>query len=322
MKRINRALLLLLLIISCFALSSTTYAAKNTYTIKSAADWKNIGKKNGGIFKLTKDIKLTSEKQYLTITKNKKYTIDLNGHKISTTYSGVELRTVCPLLIKSGTVIIKSSKKNKGVLYSTESSAVTAEGNAKFYLQSGSIVDDAVEFRSDVTSAIALAGNARCYIQGTSAVQSIGNGIALLGKSKLFVTGKPYIRAGANNRTEMFTHYGNGIAVMEAGCTLSLKGGSIGTKAAPDIETTDLTGATYVYPQSADYPVLDLSGKVLKKAKGYKYVNAKGADVPISGSALDSIYPGIGAVIGAETKLKTNVPDAEGYYTVYVVKGK
>lgn len=323
MKTLKKySLLLILLVITgiCTCCVTAEPVHAKTYKIRTASDWKNIGKKNGGTFKLMKDIKLTSEKQYLTISKNKKYTIDLNGHKVATTYSGVNLRTVCPLTVKKGTVILKSSKKNKGVLYSTEAAAVTVTGSAKFYLKSGAIVDDAVEFRSDVTSAVALADKAKCYISGASMVQSIGNGVAMLGKSKLYLTGHPYIRAGANNNTGQFTHYGNGIAVMESGCTLSLKGGSIGTKASPDIEVYSL-GVKYTYPQSANYPVLDLSGKVLKTAAGYKYVDAKGAAVPISGNMLESIYPGITSSIGGDTKLKTSVADAEGYYTIYVVKG-
>ena len=80
-------------------------------------------------------------------------------------------------------------------------------------------------------------------------------------------------------------------------------------------------GVKYTYPQSANYPVLALSGKVLKTAAGYKYVDAKGAAVPISGNMLESIYPGITSSIGGDTKLKTSVADAEGYYTIYVVKG-
>ena len=225
MKTLKKySLLLILLVITgiCTCCVTAEPVHAKTYKIRTASDWKNIGKKNGGTFKLMKDIKLTSEKQYLTISKNKKYTIDLNGHKVATTYSGVNLRTVCPLTVKKGTVILKSSKKNKGVLYSTEAAAVTVTGSAKFYLKSGAIVDDAVEFRSDVTSAVALADKAKCYISGASMVQSIGNGVAMLGKSKLYLTGHPYIRAGANNYTGQFTHYGNGIAeniTMRLTCT-------------------------------------------------------------------------------------------------------
>ena len=315
-------ILLTLLLFTAFGTCCVTASPVHakTYKIRTAKDWKNIGKKKGGTFKIMKNIRLSSTSQYLTINKNKKYTIDLNGHKIYTTYSGVNLRTTCPLTIKKGTVVIKSSKKNKGVFYSTETMGITVMGKAKLYVKSGAIVNDAVEFRSDITSAIYLTDSAKCYISGGSMIQSIGNGIAMIGKSQLYTTGHPYIRAGANNNTGMFTHYGNGIAIMEKGCKVSLKGGSIGTKASPDIEVRSIMGTVYTYPQSANYPILDKSGKVINIASGYKYVDSKGNVVPISGSTLDSVYPGFGDIYGGEKKVKTSVADSQGYYTIYIIK--
>ena len=323
-RNFRRFLLALGFCLAAFAvvlfLPKTAFA--KVYKVKSASDWHNISKYKGGTFKVTKNIKLTSKKQYLTITKNKKYTIDLNGYKVSTTYAGVELRTVCPLSVRAGTVTIKSSKKNKGVLYSTETAAIIVSGKGKLYVKSGSIVDDAVEFRSDLTSAIMLSGNAKAYIQGNSKIQSIGNGIAVDGNAKLYVTGNPYIRAGANNYTGQFMHYGNGIVVTSRTATLSLKGGSIGTKAEPDASLGSVVG-TYTYAMSANYPVLDMYGKVLKTAKGYKYVDANGNTVSIKGDNLDSIYPGLLESLGyGEKRLTTAVLSSDGYYTIYVVKKK
>ena len=205
-RKIFRIALIFMLCLCAFA--SPAYAktkSKKTkvYKIKTAADWKNISKKNGGSFKLTKDIRLSSTKQYLIINKNKKYTIDLNGHKVYTTYAGAVSRTTCPLEIKKGTVILKSSKKNKGVLYSTETSAVTVEGKAKFYLKSGAIVNDAVEFRSDVIHGLCLTDSAKGYIQNDAKIMSIGSGIIMMGKSRLYTSGHPFIRAGVSTLTGM-----------------------------------------------------------------------------------------------------------------------
>ena len=300
----------------------TAFAKTQVHKIKTAADWKNISKYKGGSFKLTKNIRLSKTSQYLRITKNCKYTIDLNGHKVYTTYSGTQLRSVCPLTIEKGTVILKSSKKNKGVLYSTETAAVTVGGKSKFYVESGMIVNDAVEFRSNMPSGIFLTDKARCYLQGSSKVQSIGNGVSMMGSSRLYLTGHPMIRAGANNFTGMFTHYGSGINIMTPTCKLSLKGGSIGTKASPDITTTTITG-TYNFVQSGDYPVYDINGKSLTTANGYKYVDARKNTVSITSSFdMFNLSPQMAAILGINTdkRLTTSVKSSDGYYTIYIVK--
>ena len=321
-RKIFRIALIFMLCLCAFA--SPAYAktkSKKTkvYKIKTAADWKNISKKNGGSFKLTKDIRLSSTKQYLIINKNKKYTIDLNGHKVYTTYAGAVSRTTCPLEIKKGTVILKSSKKNKGVLYSTETSAVTVEGKAKFYLKSGAIVNDAVEFRSDVIHGLCLTDSAKGYIQNDAKIMSIGSGIIMIGKSRLYTSGHPFIRAGVSTLTGMFTHYGCGIAVISPNCKLSLKGGSFGTKATPDTVVTGALGSLIIYTGSGDYPVMDKSGKVLKIPSGYKCVDAKGANVPVLPSNLSLMYPAM-AYLGGESKLETWQQDSAGYYTVFILK--
>jgi hypothetical protein len=84
-KKMYRIVLIFMLCLCAFA--SPAYAKSKSgktkvYKVKTAADWKNISKKNGGTFKLTKDIRLSSTQQYLTINESKKYTIDLNGHKV------------------------------------------------------------------------------------------------------------------------------------------------------------------------------------------------------------------------------------------------
>lgn len=301
--------------------------------VYTATQYRNIGRYKGGTFKIMKNITLPNEEYYLTISKNKKYTIDLNGKKIITAYKGVSLRTVCPLFIKKGTVVMKSSKKNKGVFYSRETAAVTVQGSAKFYLKSGSIVNDAVEFRSDITSAVMLYGKAKFYLQGKSKIRSIGNGIALFGSSKLVATGSPYVRAGANQYTGQFMHYGSGISIASKNARITLKGGSYGTKASQD--TTVYTPAiSMTYAQSANYPILDMYGKAIKKAvpKDYKVINGKKKKVGITGTGVDDYYNGVNApdlaavmeALGYDypriQKYSTTVKDANGYYTVYIRK--
>lgn len=309
-----------LFLVTCFGFgvfcAGTAHA--KTYKIKSGSDWKKIAKKKkGGTFKLMKDIKL-KKSQYLTINRNKKYVIDLNGHKIVDNGTG---SAKSPLTIKKGTVVLKTSNKKKiGVLYSKEWMAVAVSNKAKFYMQGGAIVNDPVEFRTGLAGAICLTGKAKCYLSGDSMVQSINNGVVLMGRSKLYLTGKPYIRGGALNSSVPFTHYGSGINIVEAGCTVSLKGGSIGTMATPD---TVINGLTYV--GSGSYPVLDRAGKSLKLDPGYWYLNYQGQQVPITGSTVDALYQRIMGTTASsgmpgEKKLTTSVKDPQGYYTVFIIK--
>lgn len=312
------------------AKKTTKKKAAKVIKIKTAKQWRDISKYKGGNFKIMKNIKLPSEKYYLTIKYNKKYNIDLNGKTVKTAYTGVPLRTVSPLYIKAGTVTLKTSNKaDKGMLYSTETAAVTVEGKAKFYLKSGSVVNNATEFRSDITSAIFLYGNAKCYLQGKSKVQSIGNGVALFGNSRLYATGNPWVRAGANNYKGQFTHYGCGVNIASKNARISLKGGSYGTKATPDATLWSPAGSM-TYAQSANYPILDQFGFATLTAKGYKYVDAKGNVVTRKGSNLSEYYNGVTAPswtallaqfgMAEEQRMTTTVQDALGYYTVYVKK--
>ena len=313
------------------AVSVKTQAKKTkVIKIRTATQWRNISKYKGGNFKVMRNITLPSEKYYLTISKNKKYTIDLNGKKVKTAYKGVPLRTVSPLYIKKGTVVLKTSnKKGKGILYSTETAAVVVQGKGKFYLKSGSVVDNATEFRSDITSAIMLYGNAKCYLQGKSKVQSIGNGVALFGSSRLYATGNPWVRAGANNYRGQFMHYGCGVNIASKNARILLKGGSYGTKASPDIALYS-PAVTMTYAQSANYPILDQFGYATLTANGYKYVDAQGNVVTRRGSNLSDYYNGITAPSWTdllaslgyreEQRMTTTVKDAAGYYSVYVRK--
>lgn len=298
------------------------------YTIKTAAQWHNIGLYKGGTFKLGKNIVLANEKQYLTINKNYTYKIDLNGYQVKTAYTGVPLRTVAPLYITKGTVTLTNSK-TKGLLYSTETAAVVVEGSAKFYQKNATIVNNATEFRSDITSGVMTYGTSKYYLQGTSKIQSIGNGVALFGSSRMYATGNPWVRAGANEYKGQFTHYGSGISIASKTARISLQGGSYGTKASADISLWS-PAVTMTYAQSANYPILDQMGYAMDSAigKGYQVVDAKGAIVKPRGSNLSDYYDGVNApswteLIGKlgykeEQRYTTTVKDSAGYYAVYV----
>ena len=292
----------------------TTQKAK-VCKIRTAAQWHNIGKYKGGTFKLMNNIALKSTSQYLTINRKYAYTIDLNGKKIATKYTGNAKRSA-PLVMKKGTVTVKSSQKNKGVLYSTEFFAVDVLGG-KFYLESGSIVDDYVDFRNDACSAICVSNSAKCVLKGGK-VRGVCNGVSVMDSASVYTQGSktsPYIRAGAHDSTVAFTHFGSAINIASRTAKLSLKGGSLGTKADPDAPSYSVVG-TYYYTQSGHYPVLDMYGQALKQAKGYKFIDPSGNDVPIRQDALNSTYPGA----SPKTMLETWTKSSDGYYTVYVTK--
>ncbi|MBQ9003992.1 MAG: hypothetical protein IJ131_08165 [Eggerthellaceae bacterium] len=299
------------------ASASKTLATQKAkvYKIKTAAQWHNIGNYKGGTFKLMNNITLKSTGQYLTINKKYAYTIDLNGKKIKTNYSGNAARSA-PLSMTKGTVTVKSSQKNKGVLYSTEFFAVDVAGG-KFCLESGSIVDDYVDFRNDACSAICVSNNAKCVLKGGK-VRGVCNGVTAMDSASVRTQGSktsPYIRAGAHDSTVAFTHFGSAINIASRTAKLSLKGGSLGTKADPDAPSYSVVG-TYYYTQSGHYPVLDMYGQALKQAKGYKFIDPSGNDVPIRQDALNSTYPGA----SPKTMLETWTKSSDGYYTVYVTK--
>ena len=302
------------------------------YKIRSAKQWRAISTYKGGTFKLMKSIKLPNEKYYLNIKKSKKYVIDLNGHTVKTAYTGVPLRTVAPLHVAGGTVVLKNSK-SKGMLYSTETAAVVLQGAGKFYLQNATVVNNATEFRSDITSAIMAYGKSKCYLQGNKTrIQSIGNGVALFEKSRLYVTGNPWVRAGANNYTGQFTHYGSAVVVASRDARASIKGGSYGTKATPDAFVYSVVGSQR-YTQSGNYPILDQSGFAIGTMipKGYKVVDSKGQTLSTYQMGMMDYYDGVNAPSMADLLAgmgykspeyyQVFTADVNGYYTVYVRQG-
>ena len=277
--------------------SQSTFSTQATvHKIKTAADWHKIGTYSGGTFKVVSDIKLKKLNQYLSITKNKKYVIDLNGHKVQTTYSGdqVEKRSA-PLEISQGTVVIKdSSKKKKGVFRGTEGVTVLVEKSAKFYLKSGTINNDFLDYNNTACSAIMAVGTSKVYLNGGN-VTGIVHGVFATDSTSVNTTGVgtktyPYIRGKD----------GCGIGVASTNVSLTLNGGSFGTAATPD------SGG---WTQSGWYPVLDTAGSSLKTAAGCKYVDSNGDTVDITTT-----------LFGMSKRLTTNVKSPDGYYTVYVVK--
>lgn len=278
------------------ASQSTLSSQAKVYKINTAADWHRIGTYSGGTFKVMKDIKLKKLSQYLSIAKNAKYVIDLNGHKVQTTYSGdqVEKRSA-PLEISKGTVVIKdSSKKNKGVFRGTEGVTVLVEKSAKFYLKSGTINNDFLDYNNVACSAIMAVDTSSVFLNGGN-VTGIVHGVFATDSASIKTTG-----VGANTYPYVRGKDGCGIGVGSANVTLTLKGGSFGTAATPDSGSWVMSGW---------YPVLDSTGNSLKTAKGCKYVDSNGDEVPIT----TTLY-------GMSKRLTTNVKSADGYYTVYVVK--
>ncbi len=275
---------------------STFSTQAKVHKIKTAADWHKIGTYSGGTFKVVNDIKLKKLNQYLSITKNEKYVIDLNGHKVQTTYSGdqVEKRSA-PLEISNGTVVIKdSSKKKKGVFRSTEGATVLVEKSAKFYLKGGTINNDFLDYNNIACSAIMAVGTSKVNLNGGN-VTGIVHGVFASDSASISTTGVgtktyPYIRGKD----------GCGIGVGSENVKLTLKGGSFGTAATPDIGG---------WTQSGWYPVLDTAGNSLKTAKGCKYVDSNGDTVEITTT-----------LFGMSKRLTTDVKSPDGYYTVYVVK--
>ena len=269
------------------------------HKIRTAAQWHNISKYKGGTFKIMKNIKLSNKKYYLSITKNKKYTIDLNGKKVYTTYKGKTYKKrSAPLEMTKGTLVIKDSTARKaGILRGTEAATVCIGGKAKLYLKSGTINNDFLNTQSTSATALLVYGNAAAHLNG-GAVVGIVHGVSVTEKAKLYTTGAgtatyPYVR-GTN---------GCGVLVGSKSATLSIGGGSFGTKAAPD---------WFEWRQSGWYPVLAVGSTVLKQASGLKYVDAKNNTVGITSA--------FAVTSGLAKRLTTTVKAADGYYTIYTVK--
>lgn len=269
-KRIGIGLLTSILFVAlCMGQATHTQAATKTYKISSASDFHKISTYDGGTFKLTKDIKLTSTSQYLTINKNKTYTIDLNGHKITANfYTSGKVRDDVPIIIENGTVKIKNSAKKKGYISSTEGATIYVTGGKLYTYKNIAITCDNVGFIKNIfgvttpnqASAIVLNGG-NYYAKGGN-IYGVINGLSLY-SGKLFTYG-----AGTKTYPSFKGTYGNGLFInAQKNATVTLKGGSFIS------ETTNLSGY---------YPICDYYGNTLSLPKGYSFCDASGNEQSIN----------------------------------------
>ena len=256
------------LLAMCMGNITHAQAKSKTIKISTANDFHKISTYNGGTFKLTKDIKLTKTSQYLTISKDKSYTIDLNGHKITAnSYTSGEIRDDVPIVLQNGTLKIKNSASKKGYLSSTEGATVFVSGGKLYTYKNVVITCDNVGFIKDVygnvisnqASAIAMTGG-NYYAKGGN-IYGVINGLSLYG-GKLYTYG-----AGTKTYPSFKGTYGNGLYIVaQSGAKVTLKGGSFISC------TSNLSGY---------YPICDYYGNVISLPAGYSFSDASGKTQPI-----------------------------------------
>lgn len=250
-------------------IGQTAHAQAKTYKISSANKFHKISTYKGGTFKLTKDIKLTKVTQYLTINKNKTYTIDLNGHKITAnTYTSGQIRDDVPIVLKKGTLKIKNSaKKKKGYITSTEGAAVFVTGGKLYTYKNVVIACNNVGFIRNIfgrlipnqASAITMAGGN--YHAKGGEIYGVINGVTLH-SGNLYTYG-----AGTKTYPSFKGTYGNGLYILgNSGATVTLKGGSFISN------TSNLSGY---------YPICDYYGNTITLPAGYSFCDASGTIQPI-----------------------------------------
>lgn len=240
-----------------------------TIEISTASDFHKIGTYNGGTFKLTKDIKLARTSQYLTISKNKTYTIDLNGHKITAnSYTSGKVRDDVPIILQNGTLKIKNSAKKKGYLSSTEAATVFVTGGTLYTYKNVVITCDNVGFTKNIfgnvtpnqASAITMTGGT--YHAKGGNIYGVINGLSLYG-GKLYTYG-----AGTKTYPSFKGTYGNGLFITaNKGAKAALKGGSF----------ISCTGNLSGY-----YPICDYYGNTLSLPNGYSFCDASGTTQQIN----------------------------------------
>lgn len=253
----------------CMGNITHAQAKSNTISISTASDFHKISTYNGGTFHLTKDIKLTKKSQYLTISKNKTYTIDLNGHKITAnSYTSGKIRDDVPILLQNGTLKIKNSASKKGYLSSTEGATVFVTGGKLYTYKNVVITCDNVGFMKDAfgntisnqASAIAMTGG-NYYAKGGN-IYGVINGLSLYG-GNLYTYG-----AGTKTYPSFKGTYGNGLYIVApSGAKVTLKGGSFISC------TSNLSGY---------YPICDYYGNVISLPKGYSFCDASGTKQQIN----------------------------------------
>ena len=259
----------LLFMVLCMGQVSHAQAATKTYKISSASDFHKISTYSGGTFKLTKDIKLTKKSQYLTISKNKTYTIDLNGHKITANfYTSGEIRDDVPILLKNGTLKIKNSATKKGYISSTEGATIQVTGGKLYTYKNVAITCNNVGFIKNAfgytvpNQASAIVVTDGTYYAKGGNIYGVINGLSLYG-GKLFTYG-----AGTKTYPSFKGTYGNGLFIAAlTDAKVTLKGGSFIS------ETTNLSGY---------YPICDYYGNTLTLPTGYSFCDASGSKRSIS----------------------------------------
>lgn len=253
------------------AIGQVTHAQAKTYKISSASNFHKISSYKGGTFKLTKDIKLTTKSQYLTISKKKSYTIDLNGHKITAnSYTSGKIRDDVPIILRNGTLKIKNSAKKKGYLLSTEGSAIFVTGGKLYTYNNVAITCNNVGFIKNVygyvipnqASAISMTGG-NYYAKGGN-IYGVINGLSLYG-GNLYTYG-----AGTKTYPSFKGTHGNGLYIVaKKGAKVSLKGGSFISC------TSNLSGY---------YPICDYYGNIISLPTGYSFCDASGKKQSINSS--------------------------------------
>lgn len=246
-----------------------TQAQAKTYKVSSAGNFHKIGSYSGGTFKLTKDIKLTKTTQYLTINKNKTYTIDLNGHKITAnSYTSGKIRDDVPIILKKGTLKIINSAKKKGYISSTEGATIFVTGGKLYTYKNVVIACNNVGFiknyfgRLIPNQASAITMNGGDYHAKGGNIYGVINGLCLY-RGKLYTYG-----AGTKTYPSFKGTYGNGLYILaKSGAKVTLKGGSFISN------TNNLSGY---------YPIYDYYGNTLSLPKGYSFCDANGKKQPIT----------------------------------------
>lgn len=259
MKKRISLFLALVMVIQLVGTTSIKVDATTVHKISTVKQFTGISKYSGGSFKLTKDIRLTSKKQYLILNKNKTYTLDLNGHKIvEDYYTSEKIRDDIPIQLKKGTLKIKNTSKTMGGIYGTEGATIFATGG-KLYTYNNVYVSNNHVSPTAGGTGIVISGTAKYYAKG-GVVLGTCNGVMVAEQGELYTYG-----AGEKIYPEFAGRYMNGLYIVSRTAKAVLKGGSFYTF------TSSLSGFT---------PIMD-AGLILKEEAGYAFVNANGQHADI-----------------------------------------
>ena len=266
MKRLLKISMILTMCMTVVFAFTVSVNAASVQKVSNAKQFSNIGKSNGGTYKLTKDIKL-SRKNYLTISKNKTYTINLNGHKITANPGKTSQSYNGPITIMNGTLKLTNSVKKTGRIRSYEYEGITMTGGK---LYTNARVEIYCEHASGNGTGIQMYDNSTLYAKAGD-IWGRTTGVSMFG-GKLYTYG-----AGTKTFPTIVGHDKNGLSVMGSNTQLVLKGGIFGT----------MSEKQFCYPISdmsksqtplisSDYEFLDKDLKhvdVTTESSGSRYVN-------------------------------------------------